>query len=764
MAQSQWSNSCCNPFDYRNHSYKRKNLRPVAKWMCERAPSISLGCKICDNCRKKLAKLPTTPKVSSSSELESESEVYAHASESLASLNQCLGEIGETPVSKHKLQRSNYPKQKIKQITTAMKRVMLRDESSDESDDEGEIIKQLKERFHATTKKSEKVQILTILPKSWPVRKIQSEFGTSNYMARKAKDLVKEKGVLATPNPKLGHLLAPKTADLVRGFYESDDVSRIMPGKKDFVSVKQGEQRVHIQKRLILSNLREAYQLFKDRFPTETVGFSKFADLRPKHCILAGASGTHSVCVCTIHQNVKLMILSVKLSDLTAHNDIPLSTYHSCLAQMVCNPPQPGCYLGTCDLCPGTTRLRDDLLTALDDNMIDSVVFKQWVSVDRSTLETVTKPADEFVESFCEKLELLLPHSFIATQQASFYKDCKSTLQPGELLVTADFSENYSFILQGAAQGFHWNNSQATIHPFVAYYIDSGELCHLSYVVISDCLQHDTVAVHLFQKRLIAYLRRKVSSYPQKIYYFSDGAASQYKNRKNFINLCHHQEDFGVDAEWHFSATSHGKGACDGLGGTVKRLAARASLQRPYDEQIMTPRQLFEWASDSIPAVSFEYCSTEDYKREQTHLEERFQQSRTIPGTRKLHSFAPISKDRVKTRVFSSSVISKEERVTSQESELPVEQISGFVTCYYNEHWWVACVLQLHADTSEVKLTFLHPHGPSHSFRYPRVQDILIIPVSDILTTVDPRTTTGRVYTLTQKESRDASEKLKARK
>ena len=73
-------------------------------------------------------------------------------------------------------------------------------------------------------------------------------------------------------------------------------------------------------------------------------------------------------------------------------------------------------------------------------------------------------------------------------------------------------------------------------------------------------------------------------------------------------------------------------------------------------------------------------------------------------------------------------------------------------------------MLQLHADTSEVKLTFLHPHGPAHSFRYPRVQNILIIPVSDILTTVDPRTATGRVYTLTQKESRDASEKLKARK
>ena len=220
-----------------------------------------------------------------------------------------------------------------------------------------------------------------------------------------------------------------------------------MPGKKDFVSVKQSEQRIHIQKRLVLSNLQEGYQLFKDKFPTETVGFSKFADLRPKHCILAWASGTHSVCVCTIHQNVKLMMLGVKLSELTAQNDIPLSTYHNCLAQMICNPPQPGCHLGTCDFCPGITRLRDELLAIMED-MINTVVFKQLASVDRSTLETVTKSADEFVEPFCKKLELLLPHSFVAMQQASFYKDCKSTLQPGELLVNADKTTPLSFKMQ----------------------------------------------------------------------------------------------------------------------------------------------------------------------------------------------------------------------------------------------------------------------------------------------------------------------------
>ena len=92
------------------------------------------------------------------------------------------------------------------------------------------------------------------------------------------------------------------------------------------------------------------------------------------------------------------------------------------------------------------------------------------------------------------------------------------------------------------------------------------------------------MAVHLFQRQFIQYLKKQFSSLPHKIYYTSDGAASQYKNQKNLINFCYHEEDFGVPAEWHFSATSHGKVACDGVGGTVKRLAARASLQWPYDQ------------------------------------------------------------------------------------------------------------------------------------------------------------------------------------
>ena len=104
------------------------------------------------------------------------------------------------------------------------------------------------------------------------------------------------------------------------------------------------------------------------------------------------------------------------------------------------------------------------------------------------------------------------------------------------------------------------------------------------------------------------------------------------KKWKNFLNLCHHKDDFGLAAEWHFSATSHGKGACDGLGGTIK-WAVRASLQRPYNDQLMMPRQLSDWASVNVPAAHFGYCSNEDYKSEQRILDQRFHQSRIISGT-----------------------------------------------------------------------------------------------------------------------------------
>lgn len=98
-------------------------------------------------------------------------------------------------------------------------------------------------------------------------------------------------------------------------------------------------------------------------------------------------------------------------------------------------------------------------------------------------------------------------------------------LKSTEVIVLCDFAENYAFIMQNAAQGFHWNNKQATIHLFVIYQNLEGKLHHHTFVIISDCLHHDTVAVHLFIEKLMQFLKTKISSL-SKIYYITDGAVT----------------------------------------------------------------------------------------------------------------------------------------------------------------------------------------------------------------------------------------------
>jgi hypothetical protein len=100
---------------------------------------------------------------------------------------------------------------------------------------------------------------------------------------------------------------------------------------------------------------------------------------------------------------------------------------------------------------------------------------------------------------------------------------------------------------------------------------------------MSDSIKHHSVYVHTFQQHVIKFIKYTSES-PLKIItvYFSDESAAQNKSRKNLLSITHHYEDSAVPAEWHFFATSHAKSAHDGVGDTLKRLAAKTSLQQPY--------------------------------------------------------------------------------------------------------------------------------------------------------------------------------------
>lgn len=249
-----------------------------------------------------------------------------------------------------------------------------------------------------------------------------------------------------------------------------------------------------------------------------------------------------------------------------------------------------------------------------------------------------------------------MKHHFIATSQANHLEHLKESIKQGEFIVSLDFAENYSFVIQDAIQSHHWNNDQVTIHPYVVYYRRDNELKHHNLAIVSECNKHDSTAVNLFNKKMISYLKKiHGEQNVKKLIFFSDGAGSQYKNKYNFANIATYKKAFDISVEWHFFATSHGKGPCDGIGGTIKCLAKKASLQRHLQNQITTPKSFFEWAKAFFKNIDFDFSTSAEYNSECRSLRKRRKNAIAIKNTRQFHSFEFTGGSSIICRLFSAA-------------------------------------------------------------------------------------------------------------
>lgn len=242
-----------------------------------------------------------------------------------------------------------------------------------------EIITELKTKFGTAPNSDEKVRILSILPKSWPIQKVVSEFNATNHIARTTKQLVSKHGILCGTEKRISSKkLDDVTIKKVQEFYRSGDISRICPGQRDYITLNDEGKRQTFQRQLILMNVREAYVLFKndERFKDIKIGFSKFAELRPKECLLAlEKHGTHTTCVCQYHQNFKLCFNA--LQRLNIYNDF--SHYRDLLNSIVCNKNQDDCRFGNCSGC--LNLISESVATLqqkLDSQMFETITIKQW--------------------------------------------------------------------------------------------------------------------------------------------------------------------------------------------------------------------------------------------------------------------------------------------------------------------------------------------------------------------------------------------------
>ena len=92
------------------------------------------------------------------------------------------------------------------------------------ANDLDKLVELMKEKLKVSNKR-EKIQILTLTPESWSLRKIAKEFKVSKATARKGRILKEEKGILAVPQPVIGKRLIERTVNSVLKFYQNDENS-----------------------------------------------------------------------------------------------------------------------------------------------------------------------------------------------------------------------------------------------------------------------------------------------------------------------------------------------------------------------------------------------------------------------------------------------------------------------------------------------------------------------------------------------------------
>ena len=250
--------------------------------------------------------------------------------------------------------------------------------------------------------------------------------------------------------------------------------------------------QVRKTKRLVLCNLSELYAAFKEAHPNVKIGFSKFCSLRPKWCVLAGASGTHSVCVCCIHQNALLLTDAIDWD----------FTYKDLMEKVVCDVDNRVCMMHRCESCPGSEALEEFLDNELKHlDMESEFHYCQWQTTDRAALVTLTTTYGEYKDLLIETINELTRHSYLAKAQAKYIKAKKDSLEKNEVIILGDFAENYQFLIQDEIQSFHTGAKNIVPYmPLLSITKTTREICSTTLSVSFLMITHMTLALFIKSK------------------------------------------------------------------------------------------------------------------------------------------------------------------------------------------------------------------------------------------------------------------------
>lgn len=559
-------------------------------------------------------------------------------------------------------------------------------------------------------------------------------------------------------------------------FMKREDNSRTQPGKNDSKSVKRG-QKVQVQ--ILTDYLHNLYQKYRSENPDINISFATFCRCRPKY-IYKTAFISRLSCLCTKHQNATLTVKVLRKYGI----EVPTN--------------------------PEKVAKSTPTVEVMNNVLPDNLPLGQWTRVEieeRGRKKNVTRivetvmSKEKFIKHVNSQMSDFDEHVERVSTQYTQIRTLKQTLPAHEMVVQLDFAENFSCRSHEEVQSAYFNMTSVTLHPTVVYWKnENGDLTHKSFVTVSDEMSHKSSTVLAFLDDLIPELK-KIDDQLTVIHYWSDSPSSQYRNKFMFDAVANHEVLYGCRARWNYFESGHGKGPCDGLGGTCKRMADEAI--RSGKAVIVDAKGFYEWGkTSSLTNVTFRFVSSEKCMAKAKVLTEKT--IKPVKGTMKLHAVIGQGDSRILTRDTSCYCVaclnpessnmcdmwtpasmhvqskSKEEnrlnvtpktkeditqdknetiskcpdtinatvRGAADESTHEVDniqssdefQVGDYVSAVYDSAWYIGLITD--SDESEIEVNFMQKK--KQLFQWPNQEDLIWIKKVDVLCKIESPVATGK--------------------
>lgn len=280
-------------------------------------------------------------------------------------------------------------------------------------------------------------------------------------------------------------------------------------------------------------------------------------------------------------------------------------------------------------MCPGAEGITTQVLKICEEISLGEITYALWNEGELVKKTTSFSTFLSELKNYTLKANVHKNIKNIQKEEIIRVKE-EAKLNPKKLVFHVDFAENWSVIFPNEIQSAYWKTKQISIFTVVCY--NNGK--PQSFAVVADDTKHDSVhamlALNMIQENCKEQLELEEI---EETTILSDGAAAHFKNRFQFFEF----SESNINKQWIFSATGHGKGACDGIGGIVKHFASTHNLQKSHLQVIDSAESFVREVQNYTPSIKLLLISSRELEKFRKGKIRQWKSVEKIAGIQKCH-------------------------------------------------------------------------------------------------------------------------------